>query len=227
MTVTPRLALPLLVPTDSMKVIPAAWKTQFINLDTAMGFTLCLSSAKPGSPYPLQIIFETDTGLHKLWDPIGLSWITLDNPTGIDSVWTASGVPIAGIGTENFILTTTFIINPSHKYRFHLEGWLNNLTNSTNLLSEVIIRLASGASVSSGSPQLSGTFADCLNPNAGSTLQGSPMFQLDGIGSIDVTTATNQATVGVSVIPGGSLGSSGSLTGIVNRLMIEDMGGLS
>jgi hypothetical protein len=75
-----RLGIPLPIPGSQEPFTVAAYNNAINTLDLNIGSVMVTSSTRPTSPYPGQIIFETDTNNSFLWD--GSQWRELGGGSG-------------------------------------------------------------------------------------------------------------------------------------------------
>lgn len=214
MTNTPKLNIPLIAAADPMSAVPPAWKNQFQIIDGFVGLTECTSSTRPASPFNGQIIYETNTNRHLVWDNIQSRWNYIDS-SGKGLMASASGQASYAVGTESFILTKSFPCEFSRIYRVHVEGYIDSsLGNSSTITNELRLRLnLNGTTVSTADSLLSGIFCD-------SDRQINP-FAFDGIATM--TNDSVNCAAALSIISSG-LGATPTMTVVVSGMEISDLG---
>lgn len=191
MTNTPRIAIPIIQPTDSMAVSPTAFKNIFTAIDPATGATACTNATKPGSPYDCQLIHVTDLNQFQLWDAAHSAWIPLiETPDGVLALNSAaSSVNVTATATKFLSATiTSLALLTNRNYKIHCEGTYtftvaNGVSNQNTGTTKVNLHQASGASVTTASPVIGVTYCDewVETLGVGSNVVGYGMWTFDAV----------------------------------------------
>lgn len=179
MAVSPRLLLPEPVAGDPMNVNPPAFTTIFQNLDPSVGFTVCTSGTKPGSPFSCQLIFLTDLNQIQIWDPTISAWVTLKpRPLGIIAATQANTpVTVSAFGTMYMGATLSNVpLEGLRNYKVHIEGilqWTSAKVAATQNTSvgELFLHTDNSGTATVSSPVSHVNYCDgYASPNASSQL---------------------------------------------------------
>jgi hypothetical protein len=188
MTTTPRLALPQPIAGDQINVNPLAFNTLFTNLDKSVGFTVCTSGTKPGSPFSCQLIYLTDLNQMQIWDSTISAWVSLNpRPMGIMAA-TGGGLPVTvgAFGTKYMGATLVGVpLEGLRNYRIHVEGfltWASSKTVATQntAVGEIFLHTDNSGTATVASTATHLNYCDAYgSPNASSQLVAAN-FTVDG-----------------------------------------------
>lgn len=134
-TFTTRYGFPQIVEATDLVNVAVDFNTPWATLDTLLGSQVCTSTTRPASPIQGQLIFETNTGIVRIWT--GTAWENTGIVACLSSAFPAN--PIAG--------DTVYTTDKNAMASYTGSAWKFTTTVVCTSTTRPAVALASGVSI--------------------------------------------------------------------------------